>query len=833
MSTSAADAVRRCCAFVPFFCFLAGLLPPLAAAAAAPAAAAAAAGAAAAAASGGSKPAKKQKKGTKAQQRRTASAADVDMEDVFEKTPDDALEALDGVAKKLQTHLKRVEEAKAKAQQLYQAKNGLLSPDSETTNSRIQDLDRQFRVWTSMVMRDAREEVDHIDTSAKKHLDENFAKLRIIQHKMNRLNQDTTDCSLLEDLPEALWVSTEERIGVGGHLGFAACMQSLARVNTQFKDLCDNSNMHPILELKKPPPDTIIDQWSVKLSACQRLSIDHRPTPAIVRLLEALAPSLQVVDLRGRATQYEDAMGDLFRRSRKQKKWERLRDMELFSKKVGEERAESILPVSKAPVVFPKLRRATVRSRPWGEIPHKRAYQLPVLRALRLGGTHDGAPWVRQATGGLHSLHLLCDAAEYRLEESLSAVGTCVSGTESPATLTSLTGRLTLGATVHGLLEMMSSPGGVGGQGGRLRHIQMGVRSGIRDTAIVDKLHRFRTHCLAQNATEDYFDSITYGRPREYQQQQQQEDEEPTFRPLQVSLPLVENNGMASFVAAMPTFQLCCRRAGSVTLKSHCGSTDVTSAPGIDSLVFETADELAIEPCYHAIYLTTAASTAYLTLPSYITSRPAALFPSVTKLHAKVVSGHNVNRMAVYQGGVDRVMGGLHALERASFDGHLRTPRTSWGVEAHAGGAKVGLVPEGAKYLDSDLQGHPLTIVHTYRYCEDSRVEVGVYETGEEGKALLQKRIAHLELHYAEEMGHRYFGRRRGADRTADQKAMYSSLVEAVAQAFNTSKVLETVFFDHTPKPTWAAVSHTRSAAKKRFQVASEKSKALLFTRRK
>ncbi|CEM37712.1 unnamed protein product [Vitrella brassicaformis CCMP3155] len=238
---------------------------------------------------------KKKKQVKKVKKKRPVTPEDIEMEDVFELAPEDALMALEAVAQQLQMHLKWINEATAKAQQVFDAKMAL-EPDSDITQNRMEEINRHYRVWSSMVQKAAEQQANHIDKTAKQQTEHAVDKIDLLQDKINKLNEEVE--LSIEDLPDAVWMTTEDGMGLGAYLGFQAFMTSLSVASTYFKALSRQRAVHPILDISVSPSVDTAKKWT-RRSFCKHLLINHRPTPSLLYLLESLAPTVESVVLQG------------------------------------------------------------------------------------------------------------------------------------------------------------------------------------------------------------------------------------------------------------------------------------------------------------------------------------------------------------------------------------------------------------------------------------------------------------------------------------------------------------------------------------------------------
>ena len=99
----------------------------------------------------------------------------------------------------------------------------------------------------------------------------------------------------IEGLPEALWLSDGERVGVGAYLGFLPCVTSLIAVNTYFSSLVQQPAMHPMLELNSSPKQHIAERWTGEARHHRRNTTTLSPPPPRVSCMIRQAVCLSVV----------------------------------------------------------------------------------------------------------------------------------------------------------------------------------------------------------------------------------------------------------------------------------------------------------------------------------------------------------------------------------------------------------------------------------------------------------------------------------------------------------------------------------------------------------
>ncbi|CEM37710.1 unnamed protein product [Vitrella brassicaformis CCMP3155] len=746
--------------------------------------------------------AKPKKKGGRSK----AQAADEDhqMEDVVELFPADPLEALKAVAQKLQTQklqtqIQRVEHAKAKAKELYELKMGLAAPGSHTEQNRMQDVDRHYRVLTAMVTADAEAHATHTDTTVKRQLDQCVAKLQIIQDKIDKLHQQQVVAPCLEGLPEALWMSSEEKFGLGAFVGFVPCLTSLSAVNSHFHTLTfhtltQDSNMHPIIQLNTSPPNDIAKELPGRFSKCKDIRINHAPTPVLIRLLEKLKDSIKSVDLRGVKNKPDDN-----------------------------------LPPPQQHIIFPQLHKAAVHGK-WGGVARDRKYTLPALKHLsgsifsRHGeySWHYGVvPWIDGASEGLTSIHST-------FFHSLTDVSASVKDTPTAKTLTSLSGFKFSGrdhdhnphvyypynhnyglgggkAPEDEFIDVISAP-----PAAKLQKIEMRLFD-MPTPKTIQRIHRFRAACLAPDAVETYHTSTYF------------------------HLLLPFEGDVAPLATCLPTVQLCCAKANPVTLVSH--AEDGMGTAALSPLVCERARELTIRCSYRNQPPPQPAYTHYLAhahvqpsvtqpLPSYITSNAHCLFPSVVSLRVYERDAG----MRLYEGGAGVCMGSLPSLEEVSFEVRVK-PDPS---------AELCLVPEGMGFLSS--QGKDLTVkllidAEPYRYgyhggqsdaapADDLTVQWRVYGgEGEAGRQVMERRVSRLEIELRVSLRH---SRGQTGLPFAAVKDMCKSFADCVAETFDSCPSLSSVVLTlpYVYSSRFSLVDCVREGARRRFRVAKGQGEA-------
>jgi len=366
-------------------------------------------------------------------------------------------------------------------------RDALPPPQTDAQQNRVQDIDRHLRVLRSMVRLLTLPQLGH--TTAGRLMKQVASKLEMIEGKMANINRDEqVECSFLERVPEALWMSDGRRIGIGGFLGFIPSIESILHLSTHFRSLTEQPAMHPIVQLTDSPKPRIAARWTGRLSTCQTFVVDHWPSQSLVQLLEGTAPTVQTIDLRGQAPRSRGGglPGTLYMR-KKQIAAESLSHVEEREKE--------------KPIVFPNLRKVSVRGNSgWGSYAAMRNYQLPALSHLTASvfSTSVSWAWIKGASGGLTSIHIV-EEEQHVAPMDLDAVADSLFGTvtQSAATLTSLTGHLTprpdkLKRFVRAL------------DGSRLQKIELMLRD-ENELSSIEMLHRFRTSCLAATAEETYY----------------------------------------------------------------------------------------------------------------------------------------------------------------------------------------------------------------------------------------------------------------------------------------------------------------------------------------
>ncbi|CEM27795.1 unnamed protein product [Vitrella brassicaformis CCMP3155] len=700
------------------------------------------------------------------------SDGDEEMEDVVEVGPEDALKALKKMTAKFEAQLKQAKQAEEEAREVYELRKAAPDAESLQHQHRMSEVDRQIRVWSSMVYADANTQISHVDKVATRQMKENIRKLDAIRHRLNEIDEDDTEqvTSPLEGLPDALWMA--DGVGMGAMLGFVSCLESLASINTFFHHLTQQASMHPIVELDDSPKMKIARKWTAgPLSECVDVRIYHRPTKSLVYLLERLSTTVESVDLQ---CPYEHPIYRNGQRATEpQVQYFVERDMR--QRKGDFQKVD--LPHNKRPIVFERVESASVGN-VWMKVAEDRMYQMPSLQGLSvvdvtMAGAHR---WIREADGGIKSLHIICDKENPSCRgaaASLDQVANALVDTPSAKSLTSLTGRIAFFDYTHnGFINLVGS---TGDGAGPLEEFEMAIGE-IQNTDDIKNLHRFRTKCLAPDAREDYFGCI--------------EDGELQGGPT-VHLPFRGNE--KTLTDSLATVEVCCRQAEKVTLRSHASASTIEEAPGLDSLVCDLAHELTITPSF----------VGDQQLPSFITDHP----PSVSSV---VVEQRGEGR-DVYDGGAGNV---LHALSP-----HLEKVRFE--LSAHANPqARCTLVPDGLEFVSSE--GKDLAVqlkyditCNRYGYDDDSdspihrNVSIGweVYGGEEAVREVMESgRVSSIDLHI------------KGHFNTTESRKLYGSFAECVLEAFSRFPTLSSVAVSGEHRSS-SLVTMLRQGAKERCRV--------------
>ncbi|CEL92015.1 unnamed protein product [Vitrella brassicaformis CCMP3155] len=581
--------------------------------------------------------------------------------------------------------------------------------------------------------------------------------------------------SPLEELPEVLWMGGGA--GLGALVGFVSCMESLSSVNGHFRSLTQQPGMHPILDLDASPTMDIAEKWiGRRLSECVSISVYHRPTPSLVYLLESLSAKVESVDLQCPYEPPTDKKGnDLpFERDTRNRKG----NLSRIS-----------LPHKNGPIVFERLESASIRS-VWVKIAEDREYQLPVLKDLGLVNLDTRGPrqWIRDS--GIKSLHLISDEEDIGRshEVRLDQVANFLKDTPSAQSLTSLTGRVSFQqqsqSLYYGKVPDDAFIDHIATDIGPLDEIEMGLAE-VQTSQYIQKLHRFRSKLLsADSASETYF-HLPLARRHAPCRYNRLRDANKTSTDLHLHLPFTgDGEALADCLA---TVELCCRKADKVTLDACRRSDHVKKIPGLDSLVCEAATEL-----------TTMAGGGKKTLPSYITSNPAAVFPRVSS----VVVSHKEEEgwgEDFYECGAGDV---LHALSPFlskvcfEFPDLYDKPR-----------ATCTLVPDGLGFMSSEGKEVEVQVKLDVDCC--SYVKFSCSEAGRE--FMESGRVSCIDVHIA------------GQAHVNETREMHGTFVECVVKAFSNFPALKCVVLrvDKPPLfgPAFDLAGELRKAGKKRVRV--------------
>ncbi|CEM27797.1 unnamed protein product [Vitrella brassicaformis CCMP3155] len=738
------------------------------------------------------------KKGEKRAKKTKALTPDVDMEDAFEVGPVDALKALSRVAQKLKAQLNMTNEAKARAEQVLDVKMAIPEPDTQTKQNRIQEVERHFRVWKAMVMKDTKMQVRNADETAAEQMEACNKKLDAIQHTMNNLDKEELR-SALEELPEALWMTTEEGMGLGAYLGFHTFMTSLAPVCTHFHTLSQQAPAHPILDIHTDPPEHIANKLPGRLSECRHLAVYHRPTRTLVRLLEQFAPHIETVKLQGPAQQPKDSKG----RSRKVRQ-ARKNDYEDIN-----------LEWNSNTLSFPELHTAAVNN-VWGNVTSGRRYRLPALRHLSVVdldntgyGTVNG--WLHNdAAPGLSSLHFSYDPNDpncdhmVRLDQIRDTIRCKFrrkTGDRTVKSLTSLTGRIAIPDHPYSYTYNSEATGRFKGlfntrSASRLHKVELALPE-IKGQDIFQELHSFRTSCLADGASETYNHAPAHGPPEG----------------LRVRLPF--QGRTINLTALIETVRVCCQQAKHVTLQSHGNQGNYGKGnPQLGSVVFSSVRVLNIESGWSA-------NMPVLHLPAYIRQNSGSMFPHVESVVLKD-GGRDV---AFYWRGVGDVLSGLTSADHVQFDLSARADPD----------ATLCLVPAGCAFLPAAGSDLAVTIKATISLYPMFGVQPGqVHHSvqwqlyggeGEAGRQVMAGRLAALEVDMSMQAC-----RPRERLSESEAKAMFRSLAEAAAAAFASfPKLKGIVVSPFSPRPKFGLVGVFREAGQKRFTVSHGEGKTIVL----
>ncbi|CEM34090.1 unnamed protein product [Vitrella brassicaformis CCMP3155] len=719
-------------------------------------------------------------------------AADDDMEDaaagVAAKGPGDMLAALDGVADALIQQFVYVKQARAKAHSVLAAMDALPPAHSYGENLRIQAVEQQCRGLISMGCRDTEAQLHSTAITARGQTEELVKKLDMIHNQMNTLNQDENEeHSFLLNLPEFLWMSDDERIGIGGFLGFIFCIESLSSVSAHFHSLTTQQPaMHPTVELNRnPKPDTAA-KWTELLSSCMYLHINNlKVTPSLVRLLEAMAATLREVRLHGAAPKGQDGC---LRRD-----WDDEFGGGLYREPIKmQPRGE--------PLVFPHLRKAFVLGS-WGQIAQDRDYQLPALTELGVvelvhySFAASAAPrvWVERASAGLRSVVV----ERHATKRYLNDVGDLVKGTISASTLTNVSG-VDYGGEDRFRDHVVA-----------LRNVQMTLprpaaglvvddRPVVAEVDIVRGLHQFRTTCLAPNATETYVGDQRRRFPTRRWQM--------LLPPAPVELRLPLSGAAADLAPCLPTLEVLAAQAKTVILTTHASAAEESHA-GVGAFVCGNLKELTIQR---------APDTFTHPLPPYVVATPAVAFPAV---EAVVVQEQGAG---FYDGGVGSILPKLPSLERVTFSRTVAAiPHT-----------KLCLIPTCVGVLATD--GRPLTVafhvtignlqkanstshyISWSLYGGEGGEGAGAGAGIERERGLMQSgRVSRIEVEISMTSG----GGRASGLSESRAKEMHRSFAECVAEAFTANSCLDCVALTVRPPPRYNLLRVLSDASKGRFIV--------------
>ncbi|CEM24064.1 unnamed protein product, partial [Vitrella brassicaformis CCMP3155] len=720
----------------------------------------------AAAAAGKAKP---KKKGGRSKAQATDEGHQMeDIDDALDPKAD--LKVFEWVAERLQAQLTRVEEAAKRAHEVWELRQSLPAPETHTQQNRMKEVERQFRVWSSMVCTDAGMQTHISGAIAKKQHKETITKLDTIQHKINEIDQDEAEeiKSHLEELPEVLWMSGGA--GLGALVGFVSCMESLSSVNSYFRCLTQQPSMHPIVDLDASPTMNIAKKWiGRRLSECVSINIYHRPTPSLVYLLESLSAKVESVDLQCPYEPPTDKKGKDLPDYRALAAFER----DNRNRKGNFSRIR--LPHKKGPIVFERLESASIRS-VWVKIAEDREYQLPVLKDLGL-----------EDIGCSH---------EVRLDQ----VAEFLKDTPSAKSLTSLTGRVSFHQQSQSVYEKVPDDAfidRIATDIGPLDEIEMGLAE-VQKSQYIQKLHRFRSKVLSTDAVETYYHNLPPKPKYRWQRTVKASTD------LHLHLPFTGNG--EALADCRDTVQVCCRQANKVTLDACRRSDHVKKIPGLDSLVCESATELTIM-----------AGDGKKKLPSYIRSDPTAVFPRVSS----VVVSQQGSGEDFYECGAGDVLHALSpSLHKAYFEFSVRAEPE----------ATCTLVPDGLGFMSSEgkevevqLKFHIYMVHPIRRYywhaqhhnTEEQRepsVEWQLYGDSEAGQEFMESgRVSSLNVHIEGEL------------RVQEARKMHSSFVGCVVEAFSSFPALKCVVLrvDKPPLfgPRFDLAGELRKAGKKRLRV--------------
>ncbi|CEM03550.1 unnamed protein product [Vitrella brassicaformis CCMP3155] len=681
--------------------------------------------------------------------------ADTDMEDaaaVVVRGPEDVLAAFHSVSEALKEQLVLVEEAKAKAEEVFSAMDALPPPQTHTAENHMRAIERQRHVLISMGCRNGEAQLHSAAVTAREQTEEFVKKIDTLQHYMDNLNQnDQEELLCLEGLLEGLWMSDDQRVGIGGYLGFISTMECLSSVSQHFKSLTQQPAMHPILELNRCPKPDIANTWleTGRLAACQSFAVDHRPMPSLVRLLEATAATVRDIQTSSR--------------SRHGRQW----------------REPIQMPPRGQQLVFPQLHKASVHQS-WSQIAQDRDYQLPALTELGASElTSVWFPatgprsWVSRASAGIHSLVLTTNH-----HQTYGNVPHFLSNTPSWNTLVSLKG-------AHGIPDddFIDQMGGGGARTARLQTIEMNLGYPIINSVMnISSVHRFRTSCLAPNATETYPD---------------------------IHLRLPFHGSAADLAAGLPTAQTLCTQAETVDLFSQATAGQ------------EDHPDLTTLKCAKIKKLTMLPSGGGHPLPPYVLANPASLFPAVESVE---VEERDFGGMGFYDGGLGAVLGDLPSLERVTFSSDVwATPHT-----------ELCLIPPSVGFFATE--GRPLTVAFhvtigdlqkansTSHYITWSLYDgeggegAGAGAGAERERGLMESgRVSRIEVEISTK-AERGFGRASGLS-DSRAKEMHRSFAQCVAAALAANASLDCIALTVRPSPRYNLLRVLRDASKGRFGV--------------
>ncbi|CEM34069.1 unnamed protein product [Vitrella brassicaformis CCMP3155] len=534
-----------------------------------------------------------------------AADDDIEMEDVG-VGGGDVVAYFAAMADRLQEQLQRVQDAKAKAEHVFELKAALPPPESNRQHNRMQEVERHARVWCSMVTRDANTQVHDSSVRATSQLEAVVKKMQAIADKIKDIDHNEEAKLSLEDLPEPLWMSTAEGtggFGLGAYLGFVPSIESLAPVSTSIRALTQQRAMHPIVELDRSPKANTINKWTGRSSAplreCRVFRVNHRPTVTLVQLLERLAGVVESVELLcpPKEPEYDKKGREKPRHDATDMQWRR-----------GEFKKVKYLPSIK---VFSRLQKVSVNS-VWTKLVEDRSYSWPALLELSTVSVTMAAPlsWIAKAEKGLTSLDLMVDKDDPSCKEKveIDKIAKAIKDTPSAKSLASLSGRvhhnLSAPAADEGFIALMGSD-----MGGPLHNIQM-ILPDIRTTDMIKALHKFRSSCVAEGAREDYRGGFTDG--------------EGCMGGVKLRLPL--SGAVAPLADAQSTLETCCQQAETVTLptRTHHARDNAAAIVPAASFACPSAHTLTIEFC-----------GGQHPLPQYLLNDPAAMLPRVASIEVK------------------------------------------------------------------------------------------------------------------------------------------------------------------------------------------------------